>query len=72
MAWPTIPVPRTPIRILKASLGTRKNCVASTNGEADDGVCGRNCDRAVQWSPSFEALDQYPGVFLVDAGEGEV
>lgn len=39
---------------------------------ANHGVCGRNCDRAVEWSPSLEAFDERRGLFLVHAGEDEV
>jgi hypothetical protein len=39
---------------------------------ADNGVSGRNCDRAVKGSPALEAFDERGGLFQIHAAEDEV
>jgi hypothetical protein len=55
----------------KAVLGSRV-AVALSDCAADNGVSGRNCDRAVKGSPALETFDERGGLFQIHAAEDEV
>src|SRR4051812_47757003 len=50
---------------------SRKNA-ALRDRDSNDGVCGRNCDRAVQRSPAFEPFDESGRLLAVGAQNEEV